>query len=291
MKQHLRNKWGFLLFTVLLAAGLSACTNKEETVQNPAPHKQDEVQIQVFLAASLRSVMEDLADRFKDKHPDIELSLHADSSGTLLAQIKEGYTCDIFFSAAQKQMDQLEEEGLLIEGTRKNVVGNQVVVLTYPESGTKVTGLSNLTDAKSIALAGGSVPAGCYTREALIKLGLLEPVDDAAAITTREISAALGGIEISEQDNVSKELAAVVQGACEVGTAYYSDTYGWDDEIEILEKVSYDLTGPVSYPICLVQNKEADNMQTKAAQEFYHYILSDEAQEVFRSYYFDTEIR
>ena len=63
------------------------------------------------------------------------------------------------------------------------------------------------------------------------------------------MSDALGGVEISEQSNVSKVLAAVVESSCEVGTTYYSDTYGYEDELDILEKVSYDLTGNVIYPI------------------------------------------
>ncbi len=63
----------------------------------------------------------------------------------------------LFFSAAQKQMDQLEADGLVVDGTRANVLNNQVVVISLKDSGTKVTGLENLKDCKSIALAGGSV--------------------------------------------------------------------------------------------------------------------------------------
>ena len=72
-------------------------------------------------------------------------------------------------------------------------------------------------------------------------------------ITTQEVSEALGGVEISEQDNVSKVLTAVTEGACEVGTTYYSDTYGYEDKVKILETVGYDLTGDVIYPICRVK--------------------------------------
>ncbi len=249
-----------------------------------------ETEIHVFIAASLNTVMTDLAERYQEEHPEVKIIYNADSSGTLLTQIEEGYECDIFFSAAQKQMDQLEEDGLVIEGSRHNVVNNQVVVLTLKDSGTSVTGLSNLQDAKSIALAGGSVPVGKYTRQALVNMGVLDEMDDVAAITTEEVSAALGGVVISEQDNVSKVLIAVTEGACEVGTTYYSDTYGYEDKVEILEQVSYALTGDVIYPICLVQNREADDAQAKAAEEFMQFVLSDEAKEVFDSYYFDTDV-
>lgn len=251
---------------------------------------QQETEVQLFIAASLNTVMTDLIERYQEDHPEVSFAVNADSSGTLLTQIEEGYACDIFFSAAQTQMDTLEEDGLVVEGTRANVVNNQVVVVALKDSGTQVTGLENLQDAESIALAGGSVPVGRYTRVALMNLGILEETDEPDQITTQEISEALGGVEISEQSNVSKVLLAVAEGSCEVGTTYYSDTYGYEDDLDILETVSYDLTGDVIYPVCRVQNEEADEDQNAAADDFHEFILSDEAKEVFDSYYFDTDV-
>ncbi|WP_279004616.1 molybdate ABC transporter substrate-binding protein [[Clostridium] scindens] len=251
----------------------------------------DETEIQVFVAASLNTVMTEIAEKYNKNNPNVKITFNADSSGTLLTQIEEGYECDIFFSAAQKQMDQLDQDGLVKEGTRANVVNNQVVLVTRKDSGTKVTGLENLKDAQSIALAGGSVPVGKYTRQALVNLGILGKTDEPDAVTTEQVSEALGGVEISEQDNVSKVLAAVVEGSCEVGTTYYSDTYGYEDELNILETVGYDLTGNVIYPICLVDNQEADDTQTKAAKDFYDYVLSEHASEIFSNYYFDTDVQ
>lgn len=251
---------------------------------------QEETELQVFIAASLNAVMADLTGRYQQEHPNVKITCNADSSGKLLTQIEEGYECDIFFSAAQKQMDQLEADGLIIGGSRNNVVSNQLVVLTRKDSSTVVRGLESLKDAKSIALAGGSVPAGKYTRQALVALGILSETEDASRISTAEISAALGGVEISEQDNVSKVLIAVTEGACEVGTAYYSDLYGYEDQVEILERVSCDLTGDVIYPICLVENQEADEAQQMAAVQFLRYLLSEEAKAVFESYDFGTEV-
>ena len=250
----------------------------------------EETEIQVFIAASLNTVMTELAEMYNEDHPEVKITYNADSSGTLLTQIEEGYECDIFFSAAQTQMDTLEEDGLMVEGTRANVVNNQVVVVTLKDSDTAVTGLENLQDAESIALAGGSVPVGRYTRVALVNLGILPETDDPASITTSEISEALGGVEISEQDNVSKVLTAVVEGSCEVGTTYYSDTYGYEDDLDILQTVSYDLTGNVIYPIARVVNEEADDAQNAAADDFLAFVLSDEAKAVFVSYYFDTNV-
>ena len=247
-------------------------------------------EIQVFIAASLNTVMTELADLYNEDHPEVKIIYNADSSGTLLTQIREGYECDIFFSAAQKQMDDLEADGLMVEGTRADVVNNQVVVVTLKDSGTKVTGLEDLDRAESIALAGGSVPVGKYTRQALVNLGILPDTDEPDGITTEEVSEALGGVEISEQDNVSKVLTAVAEGSCEVGTTYYSDTYGYEDDLDILQTVSYDLTGDVIYPVARVVNEEADEAQTAAAEDFLEFILSDEAKTVFESYYFDTDV-
>lgn len=272
------------ILPILLAGCGSDGSGEKQTGENP------QAEIQVFIAASLNTVMEDLAERYQETSPDVKITLNADSSGTLLTQIQEGYECDLFFSAAQKQMDDLEADGLVKDGTRANVVNNQVVVVTLKDSGTKVTGLETLKDAESIALAGGSVPVGRYTREALKSLGLLGGSKPAEEYTTEEVSAALGGVEISEQDNVSKVLIAVAEGSCEVGTTYYSDTYGYEEDLEILETVGYDLTGDVIYPVCLVENPEADDRQAKAAEDFYEFILSEEAKEVFDSYYFDTDV-
>lgn len=271
------------------SAAFSVESSGSETAAVTEP-TGDKTQIQVFIAASLNTAMTDLAAKYNENHPDVEIVYNADSSGKLMEQIENGFACDIFFSAATKQMDQLETDGLLVDGSRKNVVNNQVVVVTRKDSGTAVTGLADIGKASSIAMADGSVPVGKYTRQAMVNLGLLEQTDDVSAITTKEVSDALGGVEISEQGNVSQVLTAVAEGNCEVGTTYYSDTYGYEDQLDILEKVSYDLTGNVIYPIALVKNDEATEAETAAAEEFLTYVTSDKAKSVFDSYYFDTDV-
>ena len=270
-----------MLMAGTMVMGMAGAAQAEE---------KEKVEIQVFIAASLNTVMTEIAEKYNEEHPEVEIVYNADSSGTLMTQIQEGYACDIFFSAAQKQMNTLEDDGLLVEDTRANVVNNQVVVITLKDSGTKVKGLETLGDAESIALADGSVPVGRYTRTALMNLGILDKVEDASVYTTEEVSEALGGVEISEQGNVSKVLAAVTEGSCEVGTTYYSDTYGYEDKVDILEKVSYDLTGNVIYPIAQVVNEEASDAETAAAADFLAYVLSDDAKEIFETYYFDTDV-
>ena len=277
-----------ILTAFTVACSLAACGGSSASTA-PA----EETEIQVFIAASLNTVMQEVAAAYNKQHPEVKITYNADSSGTLLTQIEEGYACDVFFSAAQKQMDKLEKEDkLVVEGTRANVVNNQVVVVSRKDSGTKVTGLADIANAASIALADGSVPVGRYTRVAMINSGLLQgyDVDAAADISTQQVSDALGGVEISEQGNVSKVLAAVVEASCEVGTTYYSDTYGYEDELDVLETISYDLTGDVIYPIAQVVNEEADDAEKAAAADFVKFVAGDEAKAIFEAYYFDTNV-
>ncbi|MCQ2500788.1 MAG: molybdate ABC transporter substrate-binding protein [Lachnospiraceae bacterium] len=251
---------------------------------------EDGVELQVFIAASLNTVMQEVAAAYNEEHPEVTITYNADSSGKLLTQIEEGFACDVFFSAAQKQMNALEEDGLVVDGSRANVVNNQVVVIKRKDTESAVKGLETLKDASSIALADGSVPVGKYTRQALVALGILPEAEDVSLYTTAEVSEALGGVEISEQGNVSQVLTAVVEGSCEVGTTYYSDTYGYEDDLDILETVSYDLTGNVIYPVCQVVNAEASDAQKAAAADFVKFITSDTAKALFDAYYFDTNV-
>ena len=278
----------------ILTAGCGSSTGSaapEQKKEEAAPQETEEpVELQVFIAASLNTSMQEVAAKYNEEHPNVKITFNADSSGKLLTQIEEGYTCDVFFSAAQKQMNQLEEDGLVVEGTRADVVNNQVVVIKRKDTESAVTGLADIGKASSIALADGSVPVGRYTRTALMNLGILPEVEDASVYNTAEVSDALGGVEISEQGNVSQVLTAVVEGSCEVGTTYYSDTYGFEDQVDILEKVSYDVTGNVIYPVCQVVNDEATDAQKAAAADFVSFITSDTAKAIFDSYYFDTNI-
>ena len=83
---------------------------------------------------------------------------------------------------------------------------------------------------------------------------------------------------------------AVSEGANEVGTTYYSDTFGFEDTLIILEKVPYDLTGDVIYPAAQIVNPEADETASAAAADFVSFLTSDTAREIFDSYYFDTDL-
>ena len=265
--------------------------SSEAAKENSDSEELESTQITVFAAASLENALNEIIKKYNETQPNVTIIPSYDSSGTLLAQIEEGAACDVFFSAAQKQMDTLQnDDQLVVDGTRHNVVNNQVVVITYKGSGTAVTGLENLKDAKSIAMADGSVPVGKYTRQAMVNAGMLDAVDDVSTIPTDVISRALDGVEINECGNVSAVKTQVAEGSNEVGTVYYSDTYGLEDKLDILQVISYDLTGNVIYPIAQVKNDEADELEQKAALDFVNFVKSDAAKAIFDSYYFDTNV-
>ena len=290
------------LLAVLLAGamvfGLAACGNIEEESADAAETTEEQAAdedvfedttITIFAAKSLNGVVDELIALYQEDQPNVEILTNYDSSGTLMEQIKEGAACDLFFSAAQKQMDELEGEGLLEADTRANVVNNQVCVVTYTGSETKVTGLADIGEAESFALADGSVPVGKYTRQAMVNAGMLPETEDVSAITTEEVSDALG-VEINECKNVGDVTTQVANGSNEVGTVYKSDTYGLEDQLEILEIVSYDLTGNVIYPIAQIINADADDLEKEAAADFLAFLTSDRAKEIYEKYYFDTDV-
>lgn len=271
-------KKGLLAGVLALQLLFAGCGAPGETKPEKEAGKTEET-VTVFAAKSLNKVMDELSAVYEEEHPGVEIVGNYDSSGTLMLQIEQGAECDIFFSAAPEQMDELENAGYVVEGTRHDVVNNRVCVVTYPGSGTKVTGLADLGKADSIALADVSVPVGSYTREALVRAGVLTAAGESAVLTTQEISDQLGGVTINECANVGVAAAAVAEGANEVGTVYYSDTFGYGDKLEILEIVSNDLTGDVIYPAAQIREGEA-------AADFLEFIISDEAQAIFEKYCF-----
>lgn len=280
----MKKKTGFVLFLAMVLCMTGCQTKSEETAG------KEETTVVVFAAKSLNQVMEELITEFNQDHADIEIVGNYDSSGTLMTQIQEGAACDIFFSAATKQLDELEDiGGIVVDGTRHDLLNNQVCVVTYQGSKTEVTGLSDMDKAKSLAIAGGSVPVGKYTRQALVNAGILAQAEDVSAITTEEISKALGGVEINECANVGAVTTAVSEGSNEVGTVYYSDTYGLEDKLEILEMVPYDLTKDVIYPVAQIENKEASAAEKEAASAFLEFLVSDTAKGIYETYLFDVK--
>ncbi len=229
-------------------------------------------EVYAFIAASLNNAMEELQKNFNETYPDVEILYNADSSGTLQTQIEEGARCDIFFSAAQKQMNALVDEGLADKDSVVDLLENKVVLIKPKDGETKVTGFENITDAANLALAGEDVPVGQYSREIFGNLGITDEVNK---------------MEINEGKNVTEVLAAVSEGSNEVGIVYATDAASVADSVDIIaEAPAGSLETPVLYPVGLVEDQEASDDDKAAAAAFLEYLQSDEALEVFEKYGF-----
>ena len=229
-------------------------------------------EVNTFIAASLSNAMEEIQKNFNETYPDVEILYNTDSSGTLQTQIEEGARCDIFFSAADKQMNALVDENLAKKDTVEDILENKVVLIKPKDGETKVTGFENITDAANIALAGDSVPVGQYAREIFDNLGITDEVNK---------------MEINEGKNVSEVLAAVSEGSNEIGIVYATDAASVADKVDVIAEAPADaLKTPVLYPVGLIEDKEASEDDTAAAEAFLEYIKSDDAMKVFEKYGF-----
>ena len=229
-------------------------------------------ELYVFIAASLANSMEEIQKDFNQKYPDVGIFYNADSSCTLQTQIEEGSRCDIFFSAATKQMDALVEEKLAKEDSVVDLLENKVVLIKLKDAETKVTGFENITEAENMALAGEDVPVGQYAREIFTNLGIMDQVEK---------------MEINEGKNVTEVLAAITQGSNEVGVVYATDAASVADQVDIIAEAPAEaLETPVLYPVGLTEDQEASSAEQEAAEVFLEYLQTEEAMKVFEEYGF-----
>ena len=261
----------------------SKTESSEQTSAQESKAASDPSAVNVFAAASLKNAMDEIILEYNKANPDVKINLNTDSSGKLQTQIEEGFACDIFFSAGKKQMEKLKEEGHIKDGTDVDLLHNKLCIVAPKDSDTKVTGIANIKEAKSISIGESSVPAGAYAREALSKaypdLGITKES------TGAELKEKLG-MEIIENSNVTKTLLSVVDGFGEVGFVYLTDTYG-NNDVKVIEKVDESLSGKITYPIARVNNDEADEKVSSEADKFYDYLKSDAAKKVFENYLYE----
>lgn len=254
--------------------GAAEAENAGKTVENPNSREGDAQDLYIFIAASLSNAMEEIKADYQELHPEINLVYNADSSGTLQTQIEEGAQCDLFFSAAAKQMDELQDDGYLVEETVKNLLENKVVLIRPAGGETAVTGFENITAADNLALAGEDVPVGQYAREIFRNLGICDQVM---------------AMEINEGANVTAVLAAVSEAANEVGVVYATDAQSAAGSVEVIaEAPAGSLETPVRYPAAVVKDNQGGEKAKQAAEEFLDYLSSREAMAVFEAYGFSA---
>lgn len=250
----------------IMAAGMTAGSVQAATTEDASGD------LYVFIAASLANAMDVIQKDFNEEYPDVNILFNADSSGTLQTQIEEGSRCDIFFSAATKQMDALVDEKLADKDSVVDLLENKVVLIKPKGGETKVTGFENITDAENMALAGEDVPVGQYSREIFKNLGIEDGVNK---------------MEINEGKNVTEVLAAVSEGSNEVGIVYATDAASVADKVDIIaEAPEGSLKTPVLYPVGLTVDAEASDEEAAAADAFLAYLQTDDAMKVFEEYGF-----
>lgn len=247
-----------LLAATLCLMILSACGKKPS----------QDTELIVFAAASLTETLTELKTAYEKDHPGVTITYSFDSSGTLLTQIQEGAACDLFLSAAPKQMNALEEAGSLAEGSRIDLLENQVV-LCIPEGNPK--GLDSF-DALAQALRQGDVllamgnsdvPVGQYTQKILDYYGLDE-----------EELAAAGCITYGS--NVKEVTTQVSEGSVDCGVIYATDAFSAG--LTAVDSATAEMCGQVIYPAAVLK----DSKNSGAAQEFLNYLATEEAMDVFR---------
>ena len=245
-----------LALAILALSG--GCAKRTETVE-----------LNVFAAASLTETLSEIAERYRSVAPEVTLRFNFDSSGTLKTQIEEGADCDLFLSAAPKQMNELADGGLIADGTRVDLLENKVA-LAVPEGNPKnimsYSGLVSALRGGDILLAMGNadVPVGQYTQKIFEYYGLDE--DELAA----------SGV-LTYGSNVKEVAAQVGEAAVDCGIIYQTDAYSAG--LTVVDTAAAELCGQVVYPAAVLQNAaHADE-----AAAFLIYLQGAEAGAIFES--------
>lgn len=245
-----------LILALVCALPFAGCAKQSDTVE-----------LHVFAAASLTEALTAVAEQYKTVSPEVVLRFNFDSSGTLQTQIEEGADCDLFLSAAPKQMDALADGGLIDNKTRLDLLENQVV-LAVPEGSPRglwsFDGLASALQDGNILLAMGNadVPVGQYTRKILDHYGLTE--DELAA----------RGV-LTYGSNVKEVVTQVREAAVDCGIVYRTDAYSAG--LTIIDTASEELCGRVVYPAAVLRNAA----HTSRAAAFLDYLQGPEATAIF----------
>lgn len=233
-----------------------------------ASEAEEPVTLLLAAAASLEPCMsEKLLPLFEEQHPNITVEGTYDSSGKLQAQIESGMEADLFFSAATKQMDALEEEGLIDPDTAAPLLINELVLIVPSDAAGEYHAFADLTKAPTLAIGDPeSVPAGQYAKEALTSLGLWDSVSGSLSLGT----------------NVTEVLNWVAAGSAEAGLVYRTDAMTTDQVTVIAAAPEGSLADPVLYPAGCVSS----SAHPEEALELLRFFQSEEAAAVFAEYGF-----
>ena len=249
---------------------LTACVGSAETAKT---------ELVVFAAASLTESLTEIKALYEAAHPEITLVFNFDSSGTLKTQIQEGAVCDLFISAGQKQVNQLditkdeeknpERLDFVLEGSRIDLLENKVALVAPADNPKGIKSFDELAELLKngevlMAMGNSDVPVGQYTQKILAYYGLNE-----------EELAAAG--KITYGTNVKEVTTQVVEGSVSCGVVYGTDAFS--AKLDVLDTATAEMCGQVIYPAAVMKNSAAP----EAARAFLDYLREDEAMKIFEA--------
>lgn len=273
-----------LLVGLLSGSMLAGCGgNASDDPASSAPAsasaetQADQVELVVFAAASMTETLTELSNAYMEENPNVDVVLNFDSSGTLKTQIQEGADCDVFISAGQLQMDQLDAnadpsvntEGLdfVLEDSRFDILENKVA-LAVPDDNPK--NINSYDDMKAgledgsilLAMGNSDVPVGQYTQKILTYLGLDE-------------TALANAGNITYGSNVKEVTTQVSEAAVDCGIIYQTDAYSAG--LTVVDTATPKMCGQVIYPAAVLNvSKNPD-----VAKDYLDFLTSDDADAVF----------
>lgn len=266
----------------LMLTALFGCGQASQTANGAQDTQSAQTtELTVFAAASMTETLNQIAEDYKTVDQNVSLTFNFASSGDLLSQIREGADCDVFISAAPKQMNALDgslkddadknPDGLdeLLDGTRIDLLENKVV-LAVPEGNPKgIESFDKLADQLGagevfLAIGNSDVPVGQYTRKIFAHYGLDEQsLADAGVLTYGS--------------NVKEVTTQVSEGAVDCGIIYATDAYSAG--LESVDEATADMCGQVIYPAAVLRN----SAHPDEAKTFLDYLTGEDAGRVFES--------
>ena len=256
--------------------------SEEETTEADEPAEEtadtaENVEVVVFAAASMTETLTEISEMYKEVAPNVTLTFNFDSSGTLKTQIQEGAACDLFISAGQTQMNQLDinadpevnTEGLdfVDEDSRVDILENRVTLCVTPDNEAGLESFDDMAAALQdgsilMAMGNSDVPVGQYTQRILEYYGLNE----------EELAAS--GV-ISYGSNVKEVATQIAEGSVDCGVIYCTDAYS--EGLNIVDYATADMCGQVIYPAAVLKTAA----HPEEAQAFLDYLQTDECMAVF----------
>jgi molybdate transport system substrate-binding protein len=253
--------WLAIAGVVLALAG---CGGKPE----PAPPPK--VELNVSAALGLKEALLDIQKEYERKHPNITIVYNLAAAGVLQAQIERGVPADLFISAAAKQMDELQKKDLIVAATRRDLVGNKLVLVVHKDSPLKLAGFRDLTDQKVVKYGLGTpetMPAGQYGIETLKYVGVWDKVKD-KAVLAKDIRQIIAWVETHNVD---------------AGIAF-STVAALSDKVRVEAEAPAGSHRPIVFPGAILKGAK----QPKAAEDFLAYLSGPDAAKIFTKYGFSV---